>query len=66
LRRRLEQHFDSESRLQNSYRRWQSQWSQQCAQATRNLAILEAQLSAWMPHAAHQHPLTVVAPSDAD
>lgn len=60
LRCRLEQHLDSESRLQKSYRNWQSQWVQQCAQATRNLAMLEAHLSTWMPRTPTQPQLTVV------
>jgi len=48
LRRRLEKHLDQESRLQHSYHRWQSRWSDQCTQMAQHLAMLEAHLSTWM------------------
>ncbi|HUQ68764.1 MAG TPA: hypothetical protein VM165_04530 [Planctomycetaceae bacterium] len=48
FRHRLELHFDQQTRLQRCYQGWQGRWTVQCQRMTRQMAILEGLLQAWM------------------
>lgn len=63
FRLRLEQHFDQQSRMQQSYLGAQNSWSAQCVQMTRQLNVLEGLLGAWMSHRADAPRFAVVGES---
>jgi hypothetical protein len=50
--------------LQNLYRDWQSRWIDQCGVMSRQFALLESHLAAWMQH--WQTPRLTVVTADAD
>jgi hypothetical protein len=60
FRHRLELHLDQQSRLQRSYRGWYGRWTHQCQRMTRQMAILEGLLQAWMPEPERQEGLRFV------
>lgn len=60
LRQRIERHLDQEVRLGQLYQGWQQHWSSQCDEMHRQLAYLEAHLSAWLPLSQGAPMLTVV------
>jgi len=60
FRHRLELHFDQQTRLQRCYQGWQGRWSMHCQRMTRQMAILEGLLQAWMTEPPRSEHLTVV------
>lgn len=49
LRQRIERQVDQEDQLHRLYHGWQQNWSFQCDQLRRQVARLEAYLTAWHP-----------------
>jgi hypothetical protein len=60
FRQRLELHFDQQARLQRCYQGWQGRWSMHCQRMTRQMAVLEGLLSAWMTEPSRGERFAVV------
>ena len=66
FRQRLELHFDQQSRLQRCYQGWQGRWTLQCQRMTRQMAVLEGLLQAWMTEPMKTERFTVVRSSEVN
>lgn len=60
LRQRIEHQLDQEEQLHRLYQGWQQNWSSQCDQLQRQVARLEAYLTAWYPKDEPELRLSVV------
>lgn len=60
LRQRIEHQLDQDDQLHRLYQGWQQSWSDQCDQLQRQVARLEAYLTAWLPREDHSCRLSVV------
>jgi hypothetical protein len=64
FRQRLELHFDQQNRLQRCYHGWQGRWTTHCQRMTRQMAILEGLLSAWMTEPSQPERFGVVSAAE--
>jgi hypothetical protein len=60
LRQRIEHQVEQEEQLHRLYQGWQQNWSFQCDQLQRQVARLEAYLTAWYPREDNGCQLSVV------